>query len=116
MVPEKHEHKFLAQVFQALRIEVKDELKVIQELLEQTAEVLADGGRMAVITYHSLEDRMVKNLMRSGNIKGEIEKDFYGNLIRPFEPLGGKPILPTQNEIEENSRARSAKMRVATKL
>jgi len=116
MVPEKHEHKFLAQVFQALRIEVNEELKVIQELLEQTVEVLKEGGRMVVITYHSLEDRLVKNFFRTGNIKGKQEKDFYGNLIRPMNPINRKPIIPSREEVGINNRARSAKLRIAEKI
>ena len=116
MVPEKVEHKFLAQVFQALRIEVNEELKVIQELLEQTVEVLKDGGRMSVITYHSLEDRMVKNFFKTGNVQGKVEKDFFGNLIRPMNPVNKKPIIPSGVEVKENNRARSAKLRVAEKI
>jgi 16S rRNA (cytosine1402-N4)-methyltransferase len=116
MAPEKVEHKFLAQVFQALRIEVNEELKVIQDLLEQTVEVLKDGGRMSVITYHSLEDRLVKNFFRTGNVEGKTEKDFFGNLIRPMEPINRKPIVPSQEEIKDNNRSRSAKLRVAKKL
>jgi len=116
MVPEKHEHKFLAQVFQALRIEVNEELKVIQDLLEQSVEVLKGGGRMAVITYHSLEDRLVKNFFRTGNVQGKVEKDFFGNLIRPMNPINKKPIVPSHEEIGLNNRARSAKLRVAEKI
>lgn len=116
MVPEKVEHKFLAQVFQALRIEVNEELKVIQDLLEQSAEVLKEGGRMSVITYHSLEDRLVKNFFKTGNVEGKVEKDFFGNLIRPMEPINRKPIVPTEKEISENNRARSAKLRIAEKV
>ncbi len=116
LVPEKHEHKFLAQVFQALRIEVNEELKVIQSLLEQSVDVLKEGGRMAVITYHSLEDRMVKNFFRTGNIQGKVEKDFYGNLIRPMSPINRKPIVPTSEEIGRNNRSRSAKLRIAEKV
>lgn len=116
LVPERIEHKFLAQVFQALRIEVNEELKVIQDLLEQTVEVLKGGGRMSVITYHSLEDRMVKNFFKTGNIEGKIEKDFFGNLIRPMNPINRKPIVPSEKEVKENNRARSAKLRVAEKI
>ena len=116
IVPERLEHKFLAQVFQALRIEVNEELKVIQDLLEQTAEVLKVGGRMSVITYHSLEDRLVKNFFKTGNVEGKVDKDFYGNLIRPMEPINRKPIVPTAEEIKNNNRARSAKLRIARKL
>ena len=116
MVPEKVEHKFLAQIFQALRIEVNEELKVIQDLLEQTVEVLKEGGRMSVITYHSLEDRLVKNFFKTGNVEGKVEKDFFGNLIRPMEPENRKPIIPSAEEVKENNRARSAKLRIAEKV
>jgi len=116
MAPEKQQHKFLAQVFQALRIEVNEELKVIQALLEQTVEVLKEGGRMAVITYHSLEDRMVKNFFRTGNIEGKVEKDFYGNLIRPMDPINRKPIVPSREDVQQNNRSRSAKLRIAEKI
>ncbi len=112
-VPEKHLHSFMAQAFQALRIEVNQEMEVLESLLEQSKEVLAEGGRMVVITYHSLEDRMVKNYFRSGNIHGKQEKDLYGNLLRPFEPVNRKPIVPSQNEIKRNNRSRSAKLRIA---
>ena len=101
--PQHKQHKFFAQVFQAIRIEVNEEMKVLELFLEQAAEVLKPGGRIAIITYHSLEDRLVKNFMRSGNTKGEVEKDFYGNLIRPLEPLNRKPIQPKQEEIEANN-------------
>ena len=116
MAAEKYQHKFLAQVFQAIRIEVNQELKVIQELLEQATEVLKVGGRMAVITYHSLEDRMVKNFFKTGNVEGEAKKDFYGNLIRPLEPVNRKPIIPSEDELRLNNRARSAKLRIAEKI
>lgn len=114
--PEKMQHKFLAQVFQALRIEVNEELKVIQDLLEQTVEVLKVGGRMSVITYHSLEDRLVKNFFKTGNVEGKVEKDFFGNLIRPMEPVNRKPIIPSAEEVKINNRARSAKLRIAEKV
>ncbi|MFT6165631.1 MAG: 16S rRNA (cytosine1402-N4)-methyltransferase [Vicingaceae bacterium] len=116
ITPEKIEHKFLAQVFQALRIEVNEELKVIQDLLEQTVEVLKDGGRMSVITYHSLEDRLVKNFFKTGNVQGKVEKDFFGNLIRPMEPINRKPIVPGADEVKANNRSRSAKLRIAEKI
>lgn len=116
MVGEKHQHKFLAQVFQAIRIEVNGELKVIQALLEQTVEVLKVGGRVAFITYHSLEDRMVKNFFKTGSIEGEVKKDFFGNLIRPLKPINTKPIIPSREEIAINNRARSAKLRIAEKV
>ena len=113
VTPRYDDYRFLAQVFQALRIEVHEELKALEELLIQTIEVLAPDGRLVVISYHSLEDRVVKNIMRSGNLKGQQEKDFFGNLIRPLEPVNRKPIVPDSSEIETNSRARSAKLRVA---
>lgn len=106
----------MAQVFQALRIEVNEELKVIQDLLEQTVEVLKEGGRMSVITYHSLEDRLVKNFFKTGNVQGKVEKDFFGNLIRPMEPINRKPIVPGADEVKDNNRSRSAKLRIAEKI
>lgn len=109
------ENQYMAKVFQALRIEVNGEMEALRDMLEQSVDVLKEGGRMVVISYHSLEDRLVKNLFRTGNFEGKQEKDFYGNLIRPLEPQGTKPIVPDENETELNSRARSAKMRVATK-
>ncbi|MFZ4785199.1 MAG: 16S rRNA (cytosine(1402)-N(4))-methyltransferase RsmH [Flavobacteriales bacterium] len=110
------EHKFYAQVFQALRIEVNEELEVLQSFLKQAAEILKPDGRLSVISYHSLEDRIVKDFMKTGNFEGTPEKDFFGNLLRPMAPLQSKPIIPTEEEIQENTRARSAKLRVATKL
>ncbi|MFL5763498.1 MAG: 16S rRNA (cytosine(1402)-N(4))-methyltransferase RsmH [Bacteroidia bacterium] len=109
------ENQYYAQVFQALRIEVNKELDVLQELLTQSMEVLKPGGRLVVISYHSLEDRLVKNIMRSGKFEGEVEKDFYGNQLTPFIQITRKPIVPTEKENEENSRARSAKLRIAEK-
>ena len=114
-LPRMREHKVLAQLFQALRIEVNRELDVLKEFLEQSAEVLAPEGRLVMISYHSLEDRLVKDFMKTGNFEGTPVKDFFGNLQRPLKPLTSKPILPPAEEIEENTRARSAKMRVATK-
>lgn len=115
-LPDRKEHKVLAQVFQALRIEVNEEMEVLKELLTQSSEMLNSGGRLVVISYHSLEDRLVKDFMRSGNFSGEPEKDFFGNLIRPMKPLQSKPILPSEEEIQINTRSRSAKMRVAEKI
>jgi 16S rRNA (cytosine1402-N4)-methyltransferase len=115
-LPDRKEHKVLAQVFQALRIEVNEEMEVLKELLTQSCEMLNSGGRLVVISYHSLEDRLVKDFMRSGNFSGEPEKDFFGNLIRPMKPLQSKPILPSEEEIQINTRSRSAKMRVAEKI
>jgi 16S rRNA (cytosine1402-N4)-methyltransferase len=109
------ENQYMAKVFQALRIEVNAELEVLRDMIAQASEVLADEGRFVVISYHSLEDRLVKNFFRSGNFEGKQEKDFYGNLMRPLEPLESKPVVPSDEEIEQNTRARSAKMRVATK-
>lgn len=110
------EHKFYAQVFQALRIEVNEELEVLKEMLAGAAQLLKPGGRLVVISYHSLEDRLVKDFMKTGNFEGVPEKDFFGNLIRPLKMLQSKPILPGEDEINRNSRARSAKMRVAEKI
>ncbi len=109
------ENQYMAKVFQALRIEVNGELEVLQEMLLQATEMLKENGKLVVISYHSLEDRLVKNFFRSGSFEGKQEKDFYGNLIRPLEPSESKPMIPSDDEIEQNSRARSAKMRVATK-
>ena len=109
------EKKFLAQVFQALRIEVNDELQALREMLEQTLEVLKPGGRLVVMTYHSLEDRLVKNFMKSGNIEGHLEKDFYGNLQSPIRMIG-KVTIPTDEEMIHNPRSRSAKLRIAEKI
>ncbi len=109
------ENQYYAQVFQALRIEVNKELDVLQELLIQSLDVLKPGGRLVVISYHSLEDRLVKNIMRSGKFEGEVEKDFFGNQITPFKQITRKPIMPSDAENNENSRARSAKLRIAEK-
>lgn len=111
----RQEKKELAMVFQALRIEVNGELDALQQFLEQACSVLRPGGRMAIITYHSLEDRLVKNFMRSGNIHGVMDKDFYGRISSPLKPLGSKPIVPGEEEVERNPRSRSAKLRVAVK-
>nr|MBA3707124.1 16S rRNA (cytosine(1402)-N(4))-methyltransferase RsmH [Bacteroidota bacterium] len=109
------ENQYFAQVFQALRIEVNKELDVLKDLLLQCLEVLKPGGRLVVISYHSLEDRLVKNIMRSGKFEGEVEKDFYGNQLAPFKQITRKPIVPSEEENKENSRARSAKLRIAEK-
>lgn len=114
-IPKKETNKYLAQVFQALRIEVNEELVALEEMLLQTAKVLKKGGLLVVISYHSLEDRMVKNYLQKGKFFGEVEKDFYGNPIKPFQILE-KLIVPSEEEIARNPRARSAKMRVAKKI
>ena len=113
IAPKFKEHKFFAQVFQAIRMEVNNELDVLEKFLLQTAEVLKPGGRLVVMSYHSLEDRLVKNYMKRGNLDGSIEKDFFGNILKPFSDVTRKPISPTEEEMELNSRARSAKLRIA---
>ncbi len=116
MINPRQENKELAMVFQALRIAVNGELTALEEFLMQACELLKPGGRLAIITYHSLEDRLVKNFMRSGNIRGEVEKDFFGRSASPLKMLGSKPIVPSAEEVERNPRSRSAKLRVAVKL
>lgn len=106
----------LPKIFQALRIEVNQELHALKDLLKQSLDVLKTGGRLVVISYHSLEDRLVKNFMRSGNFEGKVEKDFFGNLVRPIQPVFTKAIVPNAEEIAENPRSRSAKLRIAEKL
>ncbi len=111
--PRGKEFKYQAQVFQALRIEVNQELKALEELLEQSSRILAPGGRLVVMSYHSLEDRMVKHFIQTGNLEGKPEKDLYGNLLRPFEPVTRKPLEASAGELALNPRARSARLRVA---
>lgn len=115
MLPKGKENKVLSQLFQAIRIEVNDEMAVLKEFLSQTVECLKPGGRLVVIAYHSLEDRLVKNFMRSGKFEGEADKDFFGNLMTPFTLISRKAIIPDEDEIAVNPRARSAKLRVAEK-
>lgn len=110
------ENRYYAQVFQAIRIEVNEELKVLEEVMEQCAEVLKPGGRLVVMSYHSLEDRIVKNIINKGSAEGKVEKDFYGNVIKPFKAINKKPIEAQPEEIESNNRARSAKLRIAEKI
>lgn len=112
----RQQKKELAQLFQALRIAVNDEIGALRSLLVQSRRVLRPGGRLAIITYHSLEDRLVKNFLRSGNLEGREEKDFFGRSLSPFRLLTSKPIVPDEAEIEANPRSRSAKLRVAEKL
>lgn len=108
--------KFLAQVFQAIRIAVNDELGALEALLTQSIELLKPGGRLCVISYHSLEDRMVKHFMRAGNFSGEVEKDFFGNPLSPFKVITRSAIQADENELESNKRSRSARLRVAERL
>ena len=114
--PKRDESKFLTKLFQALRIEVNGEMEALKMALEQSLKVLKPGGRLVVISYHSLEDRIVKNFIRSGNTEGRIEKDFFGRSTTPLRVITRKAIVPTAEEVEENPRSRSAKMRVAEKL
>ena len=113
LVPKGKEHKYHAQVFQALRIEVNRELEALQEFLEQTVSVLRPEGRLVVMSYHSLEDRLVKSFMQKGKFRGEVEKDFFGNEIKPFKVISRKAVTASVQELEINNRARSAKLRVA---
>ena len=115
MVPEKKRNQFLARIFQAIRIEVNDEMKALEEMLLDAVDLLNEGGRLVVLSYHSLEDRMVKNLMKKGNIEGELEKDFFGNPIKNLKEITRKVIVATEEQIAENTRARSAKLRIAEK-
>lgn len=110
------ENKYYAQVFQALRIEVNEELKALEEALLQMEDLIKPGGRLVVMSYHSLEDRLVKNFINKGKLDGVEEKDFYGNVLKPFQSINRKPITAEQDELESNNRARSAKLRIAEKL
>ena len=115
-VPKRIESKYLARVFQALRIETNGELDVLKEVLLQTTSLIKPGGRLVVLTYHSLEDRLVKNFIRSGNFQGEVEKDFYGNIQTSFKAINRKVIVPGETEIGINPRSRSAKLRIAERV
>ena len=115
VLPKFAEHKFLAKVYQALRIEVNQEMKSLEKFLIGAAKSLKPDGKLVIITYHSLEDRMVKNFIKAGNIDGKVEKDFYGNATAPLKAVNRKPILPQEEEIASNTRARSAKLRIAEK-
>ena len=116
LVPKKHMNQFLARVFQAIRIEVNDEIKALEEMLLSAVDLLNPNGRLVVLSYHSLEDRLVKNLMKKGNLLGKIEKDFFGNPIKELQEINSKVIVASECEIRENSRARSAKLRIAEKI
>ena len=115
-IPRGVENKYLAKVYQALRIEVNHELDSLKSMLLQCRDLFNPGGRLVIITYHSLEDRIVKNFIKTGNFEGKPEKDFYGNLLVPFKALSNKVIVPDEEEITRNSRARSAKLRIAEKI
>lgn len=114
--PKKDGAKFLTKLFQALRIEVNGEMEALKMALEQSLKVLRPGGRLCIISYHSLEDRLVKNFFKAGNFEGKAEKDFFGNVTSPFKVISKKAIIPTDEEVERNPRSRSAKLRVAEKL
>lgn len=116
LAPKRQEFKYYAQAFQALRIEVNQEMESLEDMLLQCAEVLKTDGRLVVMSYHSLEDRPLKKVIQMGKLHGELEKDFYGNILKPFDSINRKPILPSKEEIERNPRARSAKLRIAKKL
>lgn len=116
VTPRRDDYRFFSQIFQALRIEVNGEMEALKMALEQSLKILNPGGRLVVISYHSLEDRLVKNFFRSGNFEGRQEKDFYGNLLTPWSVVTRKIVVPTEEEIERNPRARSAKLRAAEKL
>ncbi|KYG85637.1 ribosomal RNA small subunit methyltransferase H [Roseivirga seohaensis] len=116
LAPRHREYKYYAQVFQAIRIEVNDEMGALEDFLEQSAEVIKPGGRLVVESYHSLEDRMVKNFINKGKVFGEVEKDFFGNQLKPFNAINRKPIEANEEELKVNNRARSAKLRIAEKI
>ena len=116
MVSEKNKNQFLARIFQAIRIEVNDEMNALKEMLLDTVDMLKKGGRLVVLSYHSLEDRIVKNLIKKGNIEGRLEKDFFGNPIKDLKDITGKVIVATEDQISENTRSRSAKLRIAEKI
>ena len=115
LMPKKMENKFFAMLFQSLRIEVNGELDALKQMLVQAGDILKEGGRLVVISYHSLEDRLVKNFMKSGNFEGKIEKDFYGNALVPFKIISRKIVVPGEEELNVNNRSRSAKLRIAEK-
>ena len=110
--PKFKENRYYAQVFQAIRIEVNQEIKALEDLLRQSENIIAPGGRLVVLSYHSLEDRLVKNFIKKGNLEGELQKDFFGNPLKPFTEINRKPIVPDEKEQSENTRSRSAKLRI----
>jgi 16S rRNA (cytosine1402-N4)-methyltransferase len=116
MAPRGKEFKYYAQVFQALRIEVNQEMEALESFLNQCAETMKVGGRLVVLSYHSLEDRMVKNYIQAGKASGELQKDFFGNPVRPFKAINRKPAEATEQEVNENKRARSARLRIAERI
>jgi 16S rRNA (cytosine1402-N4)-methyltransferase len=116
VAPQKKINKYLAQVYQSLRIEVNEEMDVLEEMLSESFKALSTGGRMVMIAYHSLEDRLVKNMVNYGNAKGVAKKDFYGNLLRPLQPVNRKPMVPSEEELKDNPRSRSAKLRIAERI
>lgn len=109
-------NRYLAQLFQAIRIEVNQELEVLKDMLNQSIELLSSGGRLVVLSYHSLEDRIVKNFIKAGNAKGELSKDFFGNVSKPLKAINKKILVASEEEVKENNRARSAKLRIAEKI
>lgn len=116
LAPRGREFKYYAQVFQAIRMEVNDEMGALEDFLNQSAEVLKPGGRLVIESYHSLEDRMVKNFINKGKVFGEVEKDFFGNQLKPFRAITRKPVTASEEELKTNNRARSAKLRIAEKI
>ena len=116
LMPKERVKKDMAKMFQALRIEVNNEMEALKEMLTSAIELLSPNGRLSVITYHSLEDRMVKNMIKTGNVEGRMEKDFFGRTATTMKQLKGKPIVPSAEEQKENPRSRSAKLRIAEKV
>jgi 16S rRNA (cytosine1402-N4)-methyltransferase len=116
VAPRGKENRYFAQVFQALRIEVNHEMKALEDFLHQCGEVIVAGGRLVVLSYHSLEDRIVKNYVNKGKVHGEVDKDMYGNELKPFQAVNRKPIEPSDEEVAKNTRARSAKLRIAERI
>jgi 16S rRNA (cytosine1402-N4)-methyltransferase len=116
VAPKQKLNKYLAQVYQSIRIEVNEEMVALEEMLIESFKVLTTGGRLVMISYHSLEDRLVKNMVNYGNAKGEAQKDFFGNLLRPMKPVNRKPLVPSDEELKDNPRSRSAKLRIAERI